>query len=437
MPWTKTSDRLAHHPKILGIAAVPGADERLVDELTGFLTRCASVSSAHLTDYLITEPVALAVSPTRAPELLRAGVAAGLLVPRGRGRSRSWVIIQDDDLWHIRASQDIARERRRNQDRRRPELTMPVLARDGDECRYCGVVVKWRDHRSARGGTFDHLDPESAATVDTYVVACLSCNSSLKDVPIAARAGRLLPPPDAPYFSPQNDSLALLREYFGRDVPRSEKPHGDTAADGPATSAHRRKHRSRPAASAEATDHSPAPAPSTRPHRDTAADGPATPTAWDTAAAAATPAWALPDQVDTAADGPATHLERDNAAAAATPPQRPGKAAPTPTVGGLPGRDPPQTARANSANRPPKSPSEIAKQAKAQVTAPRTKVIPPRSQGGSPGRVGSGNRVGSGQGQVGSRHPVASPPSHPVPAADPHPKPNPQPKRRRGRRSKS
>lgn len=76
-------------------------------------------------------------------------------------------------------------EANRGVDRFRKELTRDheliarIRARDGDNCRYCGVVVNWKDRKSAVGGTYDHVMPVSKGGGNDYanvVVACRGCN---------------------------------------------------------------------------------------------------------------------------------------------------------------------------------------------------------------------------------------------------------------------
>ncbi|TFD80855.1 HNH endonuclease [Cryobacterium psychrophilum] len=61
---------------------------------------------------------------------------------------------------------------------RNPDLREAVRARDGDNCRYCGLRVGWSDRRGNKGGTYDHVDPTGPSVVDNLVVSCRGCNSS-------------------------------------------------------------------------------------------------------------------------------------------------------------------------------------------------------------------------------------------------------------------
>lgn len=75
-------------------------------------------------------------------------------------------------------------------------LKHAVRQRDGDQCRYCGVTVRWADRKTVRGGVYDHVDPSIAAGADNLVVACRSCNGQKKDCTPAAAGMTLLPPPE-------------------------------------------------------------------------------------------------------------------------------------------------------------------------------------------------------------------------------------------------
>lgn len=223
MPWLKLSDRFATHPVWARLRTVRRADERTVNEVVGFVTRCATQASGHMTDYAVDLETAEMMGKARAETLLRQGVQAGLLTVEGKGPTRRWRIVEDEDLWQMRARDDVLWERQRDRDRKNPDLTMPVLKRDGDVCRYCGVVVNWKDTRSGRGGTFDHRQPGEAATVATYVVSCRSCNGKRLNDPHADDAVPLCPAPSLPYFSSASGTLARLEKHYGAPIPHIER----------------------------------------------------------------------------------------------------------------------------------------------------------------------------------------------------------------------
>lgn len=231
MPWLKTSDKAAQHPWVLAVRRVIRADERSVNEVYGFVSRCATASAGYMTDYYVTLETAELYGQGRTDLLLRQAVAAGLLVAEGRGRARRWRLVEEDDLWHIRAREDVLWERQRDQDRRNPELTARVLLRDGDQCRYCRVVTtSAKDTRSGRGRTFDHLEPGQPATLLTYVVCCHRHNSELKNLPRAEKEKRLKPPPPLPYFSPRTTSRAEVEAFLGHPVQAANDAYTGAAA---------------------------------------------------------------------------------------------------------------------------------------------------------------------------------------------------------------
>lgn len=78
------------------------------------------------------------------------------------------------------------------------DLVHLVKMRDGNSCRYCGVIRPWNDQRSERKLTIDHLNPRVAGGAENLVVACMFCNCSKKDASTPEAAGLvLLPPPVA------------------------------------------------------------------------------------------------------------------------------------------------------------------------------------------------------------------------------------------------
>lgn len=119
----------------------------------------------------------------------------------GRAAPAYKIVDDDHDFIHLRLKKEIDWERQRKSDAQKQSLIVPVRLRDGDACRWCGVVVNWSDHKSGRAATYDHLDPGEAATIETYVVACRSCNSSRQAGEFPQGVTALLDPPEQPYFS--------------------------------------------------------------------------------------------------------------------------------------------------------------------------------------------------------------------------------------------
>ncbi len=202
MPWVRLGDSAATYPPLMSLAADPAADERTVNEATGWLLRCAFQSGAHLTDYVIDLGTAYMLGGARTDELVRMCVAAGLLTETVTSSGfRAWKLVADPEFVHLRLREEIEWERQQRRDTRDPHLTVPVRLRDGDQCRWCGVLVQWRGKRTARTGSVDHLDPGKAGTVATLVVACTGCNGARKNnAELWADNHSLRPVPKAPRY---------------------------------------------------------------------------------------------------------------------------------------------------------------------------------------------------------------------------------------------
>lgn len=279
MPWGRIGDTAAHHPTVLAVLEHEDSDDRIVNELFGFVLRCATQSAAHLTDYVINRGTAVSVAgASRAKALLDFGIYAGYLVEMETlgedGHTRKvYKVIDDPDFIHIRTKEEVEWERQRKSDNSDPALIVPVRLRDGDACRYCGMVVSWKARKGRLAGTYDHRVPGQKATVDTYVVCCGSCNAGRGKDPAADELHPLLPVPNKPYFSPHtrdwlenNDwrerngiqvpappaSIIQPGKHAGDGHTRPAPIQGNGSTSGPAT----------PAASAPATGGSPSEAPS-------------------------------------------------------------------------------------------------------------------------------------------------------------------------------
>ena len=242
MPWLRSGDTSATHPLVMALAVVKGADERTTNEVFGYVCRLATQSSAHLTDYRVDYGTALLFGGKRTDILLQQAVEAGLLQAHGRGKTRTWSIVQDDEFLHMPSKAETLWRRQRDRDRKNPALTAPVRQRDGDECRYCRKIVNWGDHRGAKGGTYDHLAPGEAGTVDTLVVACKSCNSTWSDTDFEVKREKLLPPPQTPFYSEETAAWLTKRGYPTQatpPTPRDEQGGADTSGSTPERSSAR------------------------------------------------------------------------------------------------------------------------------------------------------------------------------------------------------
>nr|DAN65956.1 MAG TPA: CRISPR-associated endonuclease [Caudoviricetes sp.] len=213
MPWLKVSDTAAQHRIVWRALEIPGASMQSMWSLFGQVLALAVEAAAFKTDYVVERGSILKFtgSPDAADKFIADAMFCGYLtdqVPLEDGRI-AYKLVDDEDLFHMRLREEIDWENRRRNDTRNGALIVPIRARDGDACRWCGNVVYWGNQKGGRGATYDHLNPGvPAETPEDMVVACRSCNSSRKDN--AGWAVDLLPAPKTPYFSAK--SAAWLTE---------------------------------------------------------------------------------------------------------------------------------------------------------------------------------------------------------------------------------
>lgn len=201
MAWVKMGDDADMYPRLMEAASHPKADARTVNELFGFIMRCAAYSAAHLTDSIIEIGVVYTYAGGN-PDVIQIAVDTGLIEWTDTPKGKKPKLLEDPDFVHIRSRADVEWSRQRQRDNSDQALRQAVIARDGDQCRWCGVEVYWPGKTSARKGTLDHLKPGVAGTVDTLVVACTRCNSSRADDPTGSwdQSHELLPAPERPRY---------------------------------------------------------------------------------------------------------------------------------------------------------------------------------------------------------------------------------------------
>lgn len=201
MAWVKMGDDADMYPRLMEAAAHPKADARTVNELFGFVMRCAAYSAAHLTDSIIEIGVVYTYAGGN-PDVIQIAIDTGLIEWTDTPKGKKPKLLEDPDFVHIRSRADVEWSRQRQRDNSDQALRQAVIARDGDQCRWCGVEVYWPGKTSARKGTLDHLKPGEAGTVDTLVVACTRCNSSRADDPTGSwdQSHELLPAPERPRY---------------------------------------------------------------------------------------------------------------------------------------------------------------------------------------------------------------------------------------------
>ena len=229
MPWLKVSDTAAQHRIVWRALEIPGASMQSMWSLFGQVLALAVEAAAFKTDYVVERGSILKFTgtPDAAQKFIADATFCGYLtgeVPLDDGRI-AYKLVEDEDLFHMRLREEIDWENRRRNDTRKTSLIVPIRARDGDACRWCGHVVWWGDRKGGRGATYDHLNPGvPAETPEDMVVACRSCNSSRKDN--AGWAVDLLPAPSAPYFSARSAAWLTENGVPTKASAPSDKPVG-------------------------------------------------------------------------------------------------------------------------------------------------------------------------------------------------------------------
>lgn len=236
MSWLRAGDTAALYTPLMLTATL--GDDRTVNEVAGWIHRCMEQAASQRTDYLIDMGTAALLGGSRLPELIRLCKKVKLIKVVRVDGFEYIEVIKDPAFLHVRLKAEQDWENQRKRDNSNPTLTAQVRLRDGDGCRWCGVVTYWGtpDQRSARVGTYDHLEPGQDGTVATMVVACRLCNSSRQN----DRDGwtrPLLEVPAPPFFS--TATAAFIAKHLGvQVVPSDQRPGSqpDTAPGEPAAS---------------------------------------------------------------------------------------------------------------------------------------------------------------------------------------------------------
>lgn len=217
MAWVKASDTSATYPRLMNAAALPGGDDRLLNEVAGFVFRLACLSGAHFTDYVVPWAQVQMVGGARAELLVQAGIQTGLLSESVTADGfRAVTLINDPDFLNLITSEQRYQRAEKNKDLRDPWLKAMVIYRDGDNCRWCSVPVAWEGRTSARSGELDHLSPDERGNPDSIVVACKKCNSARQDrVEEWDETHDLLSIPLQPRYG--KFAVKLFRNVFGDD----------------------------------------------------------------------------------------------------------------------------------------------------------------------------------------------------------------------------
>lgn len=204
MAWVRVGDEALSHPKLMSLYDVEGAEDISIIEMFGFLMALATYSAKHLTDGIIERGAAFRDGErSRVVRLIDAAVAAELLTWVEVDGAKKLRLFTDEEFIHVQPREEVMRRRARSRENRDPNKKAAVIFRDGDQCRYCGKVVRWTGPKGYNLGTLDHVDPDSLgdAPVDGLVVACYECNSSRGHAREAFDAASpLRPVPSMPYY---------------------------------------------------------------------------------------------------------------------------------------------------------------------------------------------------------------------------------------------
>lgn len=221
MAWVRVGDEALSHPKLMSLYDVEGAEDISIMEMFGFLMALATYSAKHLTDGIIERGAAFRDGDrSRSAHLIDVAVGAGLLTWVEVDGARKLRLFTDEEFIHVQPREEVMRRRARSRENRDPNKKAAVIYRDGDQCRYCGKVVRWTGPTGYNLGTLDHVDPDSLgdAPVEGLVVACHECNSSRGHAREAFDAASpLRPVPSTPYYGVW--SAEFLTRYGYEVVP--------------------------------------------------------------------------------------------------------------------------------------------------------------------------------------------------------------------------
>jgi 5-methylcytosine-specific restriction endonuclease McrA len=192
MTWARIDDTVWDHPKVRALSTDAVALWCLVLSRVSMEGSDGVVSSWVLEDQprrqRIADPDAVARELVRAglwhdrSTLRRCRRCSETVEKLGRRLAPREAYVHDfleynpstDDTATPDAKWKAARRRRLFRD---PALCTAIKERDRWCCRYCHERVDYADHRTERGGTYDHVDPACRDnTLAAVVVACRGCN---------------------------------------------------------------------------------------------------------------------------------------------------------------------------------------------------------------------------------------------------------------------
>lgn len=227
MPWARFGDDSATYPAMMQVVGVRGSDERTLNEAFGFLARVATQSAGHKTDYLVDEGTARMIGGTRTDVLLKLLVKVGVLSIVRRDGMRFWRIIADPKFIHIRTRAELDRESQRTAETNDDYIGVAIRLRDGDNCRWCGILVEWLGRKSHRSAEPDHLEGlEVPGTPENMVVSCRRCNRGRgANTELWDSRNTLRPTPEIPLYGDTTAKYLTKHGYpTTPNVPSDEAP---------------------------------------------------------------------------------------------------------------------------------------------------------------------------------------------------------------------
>ncbi|WP_313546454.1 hypothetical protein [Corynebacterium sp.] len=204
MSWLRVGDTFNSQPEFMRAQelAVEREDAALPVLIKGWTMDLFTYSAQQFTDYYVTygalvDRIGLIYAKQALDDLL----AVGILTDVSTDSERKYKLVERESFIHLIKSTDKKMDAKRKRDRNKGTLQVPVLLRDGDQCRYCGIEVNWDDRRGDEGGTFDHREPEEETTPENYCVACRGCNKLRFELgPEADLELPMLDVPDEPIY---------------------------------------------------------------------------------------------------------------------------------------------------------------------------------------------------------------------------------------------
>lgn len=219
--WVKVDDQFPEHPKVMRAArdlGTQGAGRVLAVWMVGLCYSNRTLSDGYLPEAIVKS---WTLYDRRPLDVAFAMCEAGLL-DRAPGGYR---FHDYADYQPLAADVKAKREwdARRKQLYAIPGLIDAIRERDHDRCRYCGVKVNWRDRRGKGGGTYDHIEPRGANTLENVVVCCFGCN--------VKKGGRTPDEAAMPLLPPGTSDLGQTQ--FGTGSGTGSKPVSDLRSTRP------------------------------------------------------------------------------------------------------------------------------------------------------------------------------------------------------------